>query len=74
MTLITYRIRTYSAAGELMREFVADVDEGDGAEFIAHQTLHADGVTAVQISDPVSDEVVLRRADPGLSFDEVVQP
>lgn len=70
--MVTYRVISYDAQGQVMRDFTADVAEEDGPPFIAHHVLHADGVVCCEILD-ASGELALRKCDPGVDFDEVVK-
>ena len=69
----TFRVISYDDEGDVMRDFHAEVSEEDGPRFIAHQTLHADGVVCVEIRD-TDGRVQLRACDSGLVFEEVVHP
>lgn len=70
--MTTYRVILYDAQGDVMHDYVADVDEPDGPHFIAQQTLHGTDVTCVEIR--VEDgSVKLRQCGPGVDFNSVVR-
>lgn len=69
--MVTYRVEAWDARGDKVREYVADVDEGDGAPFILQQVLHAQDVVCARVSD-LAGELVGQRCDEGLAFTEVV--
>lgn len=69
--MTTYHVISYNSQGDVTRDWMANVDEPDGPHFIAHQTLHGDGVTCVEIRTP-DGSVMLRQCDPGVDFNDVV--
>lgn len=58
-----YKITAYDAAGVEVKSLEVDSDE-DGPEFYAHQLLHADAITHVQVYDADTRELLLERSDP----------
>jgi hypothetical protein len=69
--MVTYRVEAWDHRGDKVREYVADVDEGDGAPFILQQVLHAQDVVCARVSDVATSEQWWR-CDEGLNFSEVV--
>lgn len=58
-----YRITAYDAAGAKVKTIELDAGE-DGPEFYAHQLLHADVITRVQVYDSETGELILDRSEP----------
>lgn len=72
------RIIRYTAGGEVQKDFTINgveryaFDTLDGLlGFFAQQSLHVDGVACVAIYRNEND-LLLRRCDPGLDFEDVV--
>lgn len=65
------RLTAYNADGAKVKDVTGEFLQAP--EFYAHQLLHIDGVVAAEILDADSNSL-LRRTDPGLVFEDVVQP
>jgi hypothetical protein len=70
--MVTYRVEAWDAIGLLIKDFKVDVDEVDGANFILQQVLHIEGVVCARVTD-LNAELVDKRCDPGVEFEDVVQ-
>jgi hypothetical protein len=58
-----YKITAYDAAGVEVKTIELDAGE-DGPGFYAHQLLHADLITRVQVHDSETGELLLDRSEP----------
>ena len=75
---VKFHAIAYNSAGEAAKELMIVDEHDDGPEFFAHQILHQDDITCVQIF-PVVDlqpggagfdppAALLTRCDPGVEF------
>jgi hypothetical protein len=64
-----YRIIAYDAAGAEVKNIEFDAGE-DGPEFYAHQLLHADVITHVQVHNAETGELILDRSEPVEAHDD----
>jgi hypothetical protein len=72
------RIVAFDQEGGVLADDTIEDVTGEGAEFYAHQALHRDFVTCVEVfgraeHGPISAwATALRRCDPGVDFAQVV--
>ncbi len=74
----TLRIVAFDQEGGVLADDIIKDVTGEGVEFYAHQALHREFATCVEIFDsiehgPISAwRTALRRCDPGVDFAQVV--
>jgi hypothetical protein len=67
--MVQLTVKAWNAEGGQVKDTTVPDPTGEGAEFFAHQLLHAEGVVCVEVSDGTD---TVRRCDPGVDFATVV--
>lgn len=58
-------VKAWTVDGDLVKDTTVDDPTGEGADFYAHQLLHAGDVVCVEVSDGTD---TVRRCDPDVDF------